>query len=148
VDLANHTLLEEDSQSPSAEYLGWRYWLKLHAHGALEPRRWLFLNFTHQHIQAALAGQGVALARLALIGDSLARGDLVEPFGTSGRIASPFAYWLVRWPSRRDRPELRAFESWLLAQAATTRLGLGTAPDLAQRQAASAKIPPVQTAKR
>lgn len=147
-DLANHTLLEEDSQSPSAAYLGWRYWLKLHGHGPLEPRRWLFLNFTHQHIQAALAGQGVALARLALIGDSLAQGDLVEPFGTAGRIASPFAYWLVRWPARRDRPELRAFESWLLAQTATTRLALGAAPDRAHGQAASAKIPPVQTAKR
>ena len=109
----------------------------------------MFLNFTHQQIQAALAGQGVALARLALVGESLAQGDLVEPFGPTGRITSPFAYWLVRWPARRDRPEVHAFENWLLAQAATN------APahrqphrDLTHGPAASAKIPRVQTAKR
>jgi hypothetical protein len=117
----------------------------------LEPRRWLFLNFTHRRIRAALAGQGVALARLtrlALIGESLAQGDLVEPFGRAGRIDSPFGYWLVRWPARRDRPELRAFEDWVLAQAAQTRLRLDEAPDAPRLQGASAKMPHARTATR
>jgi len=120
-DLAAQTLLEEDDHRPSAEYLSWRYWLRLNAPTVLEPRGWIYLNFTYQQIQAALAGQGVALARLALVGESLARGELVEPFGAGGRITSPYAYWLVRWPARRERPELAAFEAWLLAQAAATR---------------------------
>jgi LysR family glycine cleavage system transcriptional activator len=123
--LAQHTLLEEDDDRPSAEYLTWRHWLTLHGQPALQPRRWMFLNFTHQQIQAALAGQGVALARLALVHESLAQGDLVEPFGPAGRISSPFAYWLARWSGRDDRPEVHAFESWLLAQAEGTRAAIG-----------------------
>jgi LysR family glycine cleavage system transcriptional activator len=147
-DLAAHTLLEEDDHRPSAEYLGWRHWLGLHGQPALEPRRWLFLNFTHQQIQAALAGQGVALARLALVSESLAQGDLIEAFGPQRRIGSPYGYWLVRWASRRDRPELRAFEDWLLAQAAHTRQTLVAAPDATAIQPASVKMPGVHVLKR
>lgn len=120
-DLARHTLLEEDDHRPSAAYLSWRHWLRLRAAPGLEPRGWMYLNFTYQQIQAALASQGVALARLALVRESIARGELVEPFGEAGRVASPFAYWLVRWPARRERPALAAFEDWLLAQADAAR---------------------------
>jgi LysR family glycine cleavage system transcriptional activator len=120
-DLAGQTLLEEDDQRPSAEYLSWRHWLRLHAPAGLEPRGWIYLNFTYQQIQAALAGQGVALARVALVHETLARGELVEPFGAAGRIASPFGYWLVRWQGRTPSPQLQAFEAWVLQQAAQTR---------------------------
>lgn len=123
-DLAQMTLLEEDSQLPSVEYLSWRHWLGAKGVPDLEPRGWLYLNYTYQQIQAATAGQGVALARLALVRESLERGELVEPFGPAGRLSSPFAYWLVRWPSRRERPELAAFEAWVLEQAQATRTGL------------------------
>lgn len=120
-DLARHTLLEEDDDRPSAEYLSWHRWLGLKAPPGVEPRGWIYLNYTYQQVQAALAGQGVALARLALVSESLQRGELVEPFGVEGRIGSPMAYWLVRWPARRERPELEAFEQWVLAQAEVSR---------------------------
>lgn len=123
-DLAGQTLLEEDDTRPSAEFLSWRHWLRLNAPPGLEPRGWMYLNFTYQQIQAALAGQGVALARIALVHELLQRGELVEPFGLQGRISSPFGYWLVRWPDRRDRPELRAFEDWVLAQSELTSRAL------------------------
>lgn len=123
-DLARHTLLEEDDPRPSAEFLSWRHWLRLLAPPRLEPRGWVYLNFTYQQIQAALAGQGVALARVALVNESLSRGELVEPFGEAGRIRSPFSYWLVRWPARNERPAVAAFEAWLLEQAALTRTAL------------------------
>lgn len=126
-DLARHTLLEEDDARPSAAYLSWRHWLRLQGAPALEPRGWVYLNFTYQQIQAALAGQGVALARLALVREALERGELVEAFGPAGRVSSPYAYWLVRWPARRERPALAAFEQWLLAEAARTRSGLDDA---------------------
>lgn len=120
-DLARHTLLEEDDHRPSAEYLSWRHWLRLKAPSGLEPKGWIYLNYTYQQIQAALVGQGVALARVAMVSESIARGELVEPFGEAGRIQSPFSYWLVRWPQRQQRPALQQFEDWLLEQAAATR---------------------------
>ena len=123
-DLAQQTLLEEDDDRPSAEYLSWRHWLRLHAPATLEPRGWIYLNFTYQQIQAALAGQGVALARVALVHETLARGELVEPFGSAGRVASPFGYWLVRWQGRTPSRHLQAFENWVLQQAAQTRAAM------------------------
>lgn len=124
-DLAQHTLLEEDERLPSVEYLSWRRWLRDHGVPKLEPARWLYLNFTYQQVQAALSGGGVALGRIAMIGDSLARGDLVEPFGAARRTTSPFAYWLIDLAALRGersvRPEVSAFAQWLGEQAAATR---------------------------
>jgi LysR family glycine cleavage system transcriptional activator len=123
-DLARHTLLEEDDSRPSTDFLSWQRWLREKAPPRTEPRGWIYLTYTYQQTQAALAGQGVALARLALVGEALARGELVEPFGPAGRTGSPFGYWLVRWPARRERPALAAFESWLIEAAAATRATL------------------------
>lgn len=124
-DLAAQTLLEEDDHRPSAEYLSWRHWLRLNGPAGLEPRGWLFLNYTYQQIQAALAGQGVALARMALVHESLARGELVEPFGAARRVTSPYGYWLLRWNRGTPSEPLQAFEHWVLQQAAETRVAAG-----------------------
>jgi LysR family glycine cleavage system transcriptional activator len=130
-DLVHHTLLEEDDHRPSAEYLSWRHWLRTHAGPGVEPQGWLYLNYTYQQIQAALSGQGIALARWALVGEAIERGELVEPFGAAGRIGSPFGYWLVHWPARRQQPEVRAFADWLQAEAAITRASINRARDSA-----------------
>jgi len=120
-DLARHTLAEEDDQRPSAEYLGWRRWLTSQGEPDLQPRRWLYLNFTYQQIQTALTGQGVALARLPLVHEQLQRGELVEPFGKAGRLGSPFSYWLIVGPNAARRPEVQQFADWVREQAAITR---------------------------
>ncbi|MEW6703370.1 MAG: LysR substrate-binding domain-containing protein [Pseudomonadota bacterium] len=124
-DLAHHTLLEEDDSRPSAEFLSWRYWLRQQGLPQLQPQRWLFLNYTYQQIQAALAGQGIALARVSLVYESLARGELVEPFGSQRRIHSPFAYWAIRGTASADRPELQQFFAWVVEQAALSRAAIG-----------------------
>lgn len=120
-DLAGHALLEEDDNRASAEFLSWRHWLRGRGLPHLEPRRWIYLNFTYQQVQGALAGQGVALARLALVTEALERGELIEPFGAAARITSPFAYWMLPLPQARNRPELREFVAWVREQAALTR---------------------------
>ena len=129
-DLARYTLAEEDDQRPSAEYLSWRRWLREHGQGGLQPRRWMYLNFTYQQVQAALAGQAVALARLALVSEQLHRGDLIEPFGPEGRLDSPYAYWLLLSRHGRHRPEVQQFSDWILAQAAQSRRDIGEAEEL------------------
>jgi LysR family transcriptional regulator, glycine cleavage system transcriptional activator len=120
-DLAGHALAEEDDPRPSAEYLGWRRWLIEQGEPDLQPRRWLYLNFTYQQIQAALSGQGVALARLPMVHEQLQRGELVEPFGKAGRLGSPFSYWLMLGSSAARRHEVQQFADWVRAQAAVTR---------------------------
>lgn len=125
-DLAHFALIEDSvaHQTRSLEWLTWRRWLDQHDLKKLEPKRWLYFNYAHQIAQAALTGQGVALARMPLVADSLASGDLVEVL-PSMRLDSPLAYWLIVGPRSATRPEVRAFCDWLAAQAALTRLAMG-----------------------
>jgi len=124
-DLRQHTLAEEDDTKTSTEYLSWRRWLTLQGEPALEPKRWLYLNFTYQQVQAALAGHGVALARVALVFEALQRGELIEPFGDAGRMDSPYLYWLIVSPASQARPEVVQFCDWVLEQARITRQAIG-----------------------
>jgi LysR family glycine cleavage system transcriptional activator len=131
-DLARHTLLEEDDHRPSADYLSWRAWLRQFGVPKLEPVRWLYLNFTYQQVQTALAGGGVALGRLPLIIENLIRGELVEPLGPAHRLPSPFTYWLVDLASERGaRPEVTAFAQWMREHAAFTQQQMDTAVNAA-----------------
>ncbi len=120
-DLAGHTLAEEDDDRGSSEFLSWRHWLAQQGLAGLQPRRWLYLNFTYQQVQAALSGHGVALARLPLVFEALQRGELIEPFGVAGRIGSPYSYWMASAPASRGRPEVVEFCAWIVAEAAASR---------------------------
>jgi len=123
-DLAGHTLLEMDDSSANAAALAWPAWLGPHGLDSLVPKRWISTNFTHQQVQAALAGQGVALARLPMVHQALSSGDLVEPFGLAGRLRANSAYWLLPLGGPVST-ELRSFTDWILEQARQTRLAIG-----------------------
>jgi len=127
-DLVHHTLLEEDDDRASSAFLSWRHWLACQGLATLEPQRWLSLTYTYQQVQAALAGQGIALARLPLVFEALQRGELVEPFGEAGRIVSPFSYWMLVGSGSRSRPEVATFAAWVEAEAQATRDAVGAAP--------------------
>ena len=90
----------------------------------MEPKRWLYFNYSHQIVQAALTDQGVALCRIPLIADHLAKQDLMELLPTE-RMETPLAYWLIVGPRSGQRPEVQAFCEWLIAQAALTRETVG-----------------------
>jgi len=66
----------------------------------------------------------VAPARSPLVADSLASGDLLEPFPKL-RLDSPLVYWLIVGPRNAARPEIKAFCEWLKAQGLLTREAIG-----------------------
>jgi len=128
-DLAQFTLIEAgDAHHTHLEWLTWLRWLGEHASPKLEAKRWLYFNYAYQMVQATLTGQGVVLARLPLIAESLASGDLVEPLPQM-RMESPMGYWLIIGPRNVTRPEVMAFCDWLKSQAALTREAIGDVPD-------------------
>ena len=143
-DVALHTLAEEDDDRPSTEFLSWRHWLAAQGHPNLQPRRWLYLNFTYQQVQAALAGHGIALARVPLVFEALQRGELVEPFGGAGRVSSPFCYWMLVAPASRARSEVMEFGAWVEAQAAATRAAVDTSGRSPPRARAAASARPAR----
>jgi len=127
-DIARFTLIEAgDAHRTHLEWLTWRRWFE--AHGLnVQPRRWLYFNYAYQMVQAAIAGQGVVLARSALVADSLASGDLVQVLPQLG-LDSPMSYWLIAGQRSALQPEVSAFSEWLQAQAAITRETIGEGPD-------------------
>lgn len=68
-------------------------------------------------IQAALAGQGIALLSLELVADDLAAGRLVQPFGPQ---LPGHVYHLVRSAAQAPSDEVGAAMAWLRAQAAAS----------------------------
>jgi LysR family transcriptional regulator, glycine cleavage system transcriptional activator len=128
-DVAQFTLIEAgDAHQTHLEWLTWRRWFDEHGLSKLQPKRWLYFNYAYQMVQAALTGQGVVLARLPLVAESLANGDLVEPLPNL-RMDSPMAYWLIIGPRTPQRPEVRAFCEWLMTQSRITRQVIGEVPD-------------------
>jgi LysR family transcriptional regulator, glycine cleavage system transcriptional activator len=128
-DLAQFALIEAgDAHRTHLEWLSWQRWFDERAHGKLQPARWLYFNYAYQMVQAALTGQGVVLARLPLVAESLANGDLVEVMPHE-RMTSPLVFWLIVGQRSAARPEIKAFCDWLQAQAKATRETIGEGPD-------------------
>ncbi|WP_087001494.1 transcriptional regulator GcvA [Rhizobium sullae] len=84
--------------------------------GLPEPREPAQLRFSDEShaIQAAVAGQGIALASLALVKDELAAGQLVQPFGP---LIAGFRHHVLTRPGE-SAPEIAATVQWLQAEAA------------------------------
>jgi len=67
-------------------------------------------------IDAAVDGQGVALARTTLAAWDLINGRLVRPFAVSVRVSN--AYWIVCPKATTTLPKIVTVRDWLLAEAA------------------------------
>ncbi|MDB5947309.1 MAG: transcriptional regulator, LysR family-like protein, partial [Ramlibacter sp.] len=107
-DLAQFALIEAgDAHRTHLEWLTWRRWFDEQQQTKLVPKRWLYFNYAYQMVQAALTGQGVVLARLPMVAESLANGDLIEPLPNL-RMESPHAYWLIVGPRSAQRAEIKA----------------------------------------
>ena len=74
-----------------------------------------FLDSAHS-LHAALDDQGVLLGRSVLVREEVEAGRLVKPFDIS--IPSDYAYWIICPKADINRPKVRLFRDWLLAEAA------------------------------
>jgi LysR family transcriptional regulator, glycine cleavage system transcriptional activator len=128
-DLKKFTLIEDVGRvNTHHEWLTWRRWLNAYGQAKLEPKQWMYFSFAHQMVEAALAGQGVVLARTPLVAQLLLQGRLIEPIRHS-RVNSPMVYWYETSSHAQHRPALEAFTQWLVAQAAITRQAIGDVPE-------------------
>ena len=74
-------------------------------------------------IDAAVDGQGVALARTTLAAWDLLGGRLARPSPLA--LAVPYAYWIVCPKPTAQLPKITVFRDWLLAEAARDMAALG-----------------------
>jgi LysR family transcriptional regulator, glycine cleavage system transcriptional activator len=97
---------------------GWTTWMKwFEAAGVLaSPRGGPVLNQASMLIDAAIDGQGIALARTTLAASDLLNGRLVIPIDISLPLEN--TYWIVCPKLVSREPMVLALRDWLLAEAA------------------------------
>ncbi|MCC7272124.1 MAG: transcriptional regulator GcvA [Alphaproteobacteria bacterium] len=103
----------------------WQDWLARVGAPIAEPPRGPVFDQTSLAIDAAISGQGVALARSALAALDLLAGRLVRPVPQA--VPAAYAYWIVGPPRVARLPAIRRFRGWLLAQAAADAAALAKA---------------------
>jgi LysR family transcriptional regulator, glycine cleavage system transcriptional activator len=114
-DLGRFTLLHVNDRQD------WGRWLEVAGVTGVDLSRGPVLNQASMAIDAAVDGQGIALARTALAAWDLISGRLMRPFAVSLPVS--YAYWIVCPKATVKLPKIAAFSSWLLAEAADdTRL--------------------------
>lgn len=109
VDLRHHVLLHLD------ERRDWAKWLDAAGVAGADMTRGPVFNQASMAIDAAVDGQGVALARTALAVWDLLAGRLVRPFRLE--LPVPYAYWVVCPKVTADLPKITLFRDWLVAEA-------------------------------
>lgn len=114
-DLANHVLLHYERPDGGAPWLSWPAWFEFVGAAPVKPRGTLHLTQYDQVIQAAVDGQGVAIATSPLVKHLIRDGRLVAPL--KQRAASARAFYVVVAQQAARRPEVEAFVQWLIAQA-------------------------------
>jgi len=110
-DLRHHTLIHDDYPA------GWEAWLTtVGAPGDIDASRGPLYTTSSLVIDAAVAGDGVALGRSTLVQDALADGRLIRPFDIT--VTAEHAYYLAYLPEALDRQPVHLFRTWLPEEVA------------------------------
>lgn len=120
-DLVRQTLIHDLSVDPAAGFMTWDMWLR-HAGADVTTQRGMRINNSAAVLQAAIDGQGIALARSILAHDDLAAGRLVRLFPEIEAPAT-LAYFVVYRPERSSLARSEAFRRWLFDEVAAERGG-------------------------
>lgn len=108
-DLERYTLLRSEDEF-------WEPWFRAAGLDWPEPARGPKYEDASHLMQAAVEGQGIALARTSLVGNDLANGVLVRVFPIT--VPSVRRYFLVYPPRLAGSPKLERFREWLYDEIA------------------------------
>jgi LysR family glycine cleavage system transcriptional activator len=114
-DLSGQILLHDGSPDADESCPDWTMWLAARGVKGIDGARGPRFNQSSLVIEAAVGGRGVALAKRALAQADLDAGRLVTPFQIA--TAVDFAYYLVHPKAKGRLPQVKAFVSWLIAEA-------------------------------
>lgn len=113
--LAHLPLLHLESQHPP-RWLGWDNWFALQGLAPTPESHDLTLNNEPLVMQAAMAGQGIALGWVPLVDDAVRGGQLVPAFAAPVRTGN--GYFLVEPQTQRPPAAVQRFRSWMLSECA------------------------------
>ncbi|MBR0682669.1 transcriptional regulator GcvA [Roseomonas eburnea] len=119
-DLLRVTLLDREMTE------GWAEWFAAQGVTGADPAGLVRLRDASAAIEAALGGQGVALANTSLVIGDLAAGRLIRP--VAGSLGSAFAYHFVCPEAALARPPVAAFRRWVVQAMAERPAALSAPP--------------------
>ncbi|MDB5447029.1 MAG: transcriptional regulator, LysR family [Phenylobacterium sp.] len=114
-DLKNHVLLHDGSPDLDDSCPDWSMWLAARGVRGADGMRGPRFNQSSLVIEAAANGRGVALAKRTLAQADLDAGRLIAPLQIA--TAVDFAYYLVHPKAKGRLPQVKAFSSWIEAEA-------------------------------
>jgi LysR family glycine cleavage system transcriptional activator len=115
-DLAGLRLIHDLSVDAHPGFATWDAWLEKAGAKDVGTKRGLRINNSAAVLQAAIDGQGVALARSIMVRDDLAAGRLVRLFPEI-ELTPALAYYVVYRPECATLPKVVAFRDWLVGEA-------------------------------
>src|SRR5947207_776818 len=110
-DILKFPLIHMDSRAD------WKNWLEKADLDDAAATHGPVLNRASMVIDAAINGQGIALARTTLAAWDLIKGHLARPFAQSLTLNK--AYWIICPKATASLPKIVTFRDWLLAEAAS-----------------------------
>ncbi|HEV8389847.1 MAG TPA: LysR substrate-binding domain-containing protein [Dongiaceae bacterium] len=113
-DFARHNLLH-----PTPDRSDWRVWMEGWGGGRFDVSRGQTFDTIDLAIRAAESGLGVAIAELSLLADQIELGQLITPVPIA--VPTGLSNWFVCRPNIAERPAVRLFRDWLIAEAAKTK---------------------------
>lgn len=123
-DLAHQVLLHDGSPDADDSCPDWTMWLAARGVKGVDGARGPRFNQSSLVIEAAVGGRGIALAKRTLAQADLDAGRLVAPFQIA--TAVDFAYYLVHPKTKGRLPQVKAFITWIEAEAAKHQAALAT----------------------
>lgn len=112
-DLRNHVLIHDVHRQD------WRLWLEAAGVTGIDAARGPVFTDSNGAIEAAKAGDGVALVRLSLVSREIRENRLAAPFARG--VTTGLAYYIVYPPGALDRPAVAAFRQWVTEEARAVR---------------------------
>lgn len=126
-DLAKHVLLHDEVLRTHPARIGWRRWLEAAGATQVDPDRGPRFSHAHMALEAAVAGQGLALGRTTLVARDVREGRLVRPFAFE--LESELAYWLLTPRGQSLTGPLRTLTEWLVSTTAAEAEPSSTIPN-------------------
>ena len=116
-DLRHFTLLHDmgPSEADDATY-DWDTRLRQHGVEGVDASLGLRFGTSVDVLNAAVAGAGVAIGKIALAVDDLRAGRLICLFDSV--VPAKMAYYAVDRPGALDQPRVRVFRDWLFSEFA------------------------------
>jgi LysR family glycine cleavage system transcriptional activator len=117
-DLLHHTLAHIEWSRQGVTWPNWRMWMAAAGVSDYDGSNAIVFAASSNAVDAAMAGDAVALADFAMVANDLSEGRLVMPFDLSIKVSSDYAYFLVYPQDSASDPRVIAFRDWILDEAA------------------------------